>query len=200
MDAQILLIGSSLGGLRALQVLLPAFPVDFQLPIVIVQHRSKDSGGSLEALMQRYSPLPIVEIEDMTNIQGGRVYIAPADYHVLIERQRFRLSTEAPVLYARPSIDVALESAADAYGSGVVAIILTGTGRDGAQGARQVNRHGGRIFVQQPETAEARMMPDSAIAAAEDSKSGIAVLPIDGIAAVLLDMYPCSRRNRICEA
>ncbi len=187
MVPEILIIGSSLGGLRALEALLPAFPSDFQLPIVIVQHRSKDS-GSLETLMQRHSPLPIIEIEDSTDICGGQVHIAPADYHLLIERDRFRLSTEAPVLSARPSINVALESAADAYGSGVAAMILTGTGSDGAEGAREVARQGGRIYVQQPETAEARMMPDAAIAAAEEYKSGVVVLPIDGIVPVLLDM------------
>lgn len=165
-SCEIVIIGASLGGLDALKVLLGALSMSFHLPIVVVQHRSKDSDGTLTAILQRACVLPVSEANDKEPIVPGRLYLAPADYHLLVERGWFALCTSAPVHYARPSIDALFESAAEAYGASVVGIILTGTTEDGAAGAARVMARGGTMVAQDPATAEAPTMPAAAIAAA----------------------------------
>ncbi len=118
MQYEIVVVGTSLGGLKALQALLAGLPKDFPLPVVIVQHRGKDSGDPLVALLQSATPLLVREAEDKQPMAPGVVYLAPADYHLLVEAGGFMLSTDAPVVFARPSVDVLFESAADAYGPG----------------------------------------------------------------------------------
>ena len=178
MGAQLVVVGTSMGGLRALKVLLGDLPGDFPAPLAIVQHRSADSPSTLGAHMQEYSVLPVREVEDKEMIQPGCVYLAPAGYHVLIEASAFALSTEAPVAYARPSIDVLFESAADVYGESVVGIILTGASQDGARGLAKIKQRGGIALVQAPETAECPVMPAAALAAAPVDH----VLPLAAIA------------------
>src|SRR5215831_1863487 len=174
-------IGCSLGGYNALQVILRALPRDYPLPIAIVQHRGLEAGEKLGAALQELTALPVREAEDKESIVPGCVYVAPPDYHLLVEIGHFALSVDSKVLSARPSIDMLLESAADAYLDRVIAVILTGASRDGAQGARRVKQKGGVVVVQEPATAEARIMPESAIAAASPDR----VLPLDGIASFL---------------
>ncbi|HJZ50438.1 MAG TPA: chemotaxis protein CheB [Roseiflexaceae bacterium] len=161
----IIVIGASLGGLRAMSVLLPGLPADFPLPIVLVQHRHVDPNGSLSAVLQRWSALAVEEVEDKQEIRSGRVYLAPSDYHLLVEPGSFALSTEAPVAYARPSIDVLFESAASAYGERSVGVILTGANDDGSRGLLRLKQCGGLALVQEPATAECAVMPAAAIAA-----------------------------------
>lgn len=192
MDCEIVVIGASLGGLKALQALLPVLPANFRVPVVIVQHRGKDSGESFEAFLQQYSPLPVIEAEDKTNIEDGRVYVAPADYHLLIGQGCFCLSTDAPVSNARPSIDVLFESAAEAYGGSVIAVILTGANHDGAEGAAEIARRGGVVLVQNPETAEARTMPDAVMANLQKNGCSVKIIPVGGIARLLSEISVCS--------
>ena len=125
----VVVIGSSLGGLEAVATVLAALPEGFQLPIVIAQHRATvpPSDGELQAIWQRHTLLVVCDAGDKSPILPGRVYVAPADYHLMIEtRDRLALSTEGPVLWARPSIDVLFETAAETYRGGVIGMILTG--------------------------------------------------------------------------
>lgn len=165
MSWKIVVMGTSLGGLSALKTILSYLPADFLAPIVIVQHRHKESDGTMEALLQEHTCLPIQEVQDKDEIVPGKIYLAPADYHLLIEPGYFSLSTDEPVSYARPSIDVLFESAADIYTEQVIGVILTGANHDGTQGLKKVKARGGTTIVQQPTTAESPIMPESAISA-----------------------------------
>jgi two-component system chemotaxis response regulator CheB len=162
---KIVVIGTSLGGLSALKIVLENLPADFPVPIAIVQHRHKESDNTLKQFLQQHSLLPIQEVEDKDEILASHVYLAPADYHLLVEQGYFALSTDEPVSYARPSIDVLFESAADIYGEQVIAIILTGANQDGRQGIKKVKARGGLAIVQEPATAESSIMPEAAISA-----------------------------------
>lgn len=163
MAPKIIVIGASTGGLKALQTLLSALTSEFPLPIAITQHRGSDS-ESLIGFLERSSRLPVKEPDDKESIEPGNVYVAPRDYHLLVDNGNFALSTESPVAYARPSIDVLFESAADGYGDGVIGVILTGANRDGARGLQKVKAAGGLAIVENPASARSREMPDAAIA------------------------------------
>jgi len=187
---EIVVIGTSLGGLDALQILLAGLPADFPLPVVVVQHRGGDPGDMLSALLQRHSVVPGGEVEDKEVMVAGRVYLAPAGYHLLVEEGAFALSTEASVSYARPSIDVLFESAADAYGEKVIGVILTGASKDGARGAAKIKECGGLVVVQEPATAKSRVLPDAAIAATAVNR----ILPLAEIAPFLSTLCHSLRR------
>lgn len=181
MAFELVVVGTSLGGLHALEVLLSGLHKSFPLSMAVVQHRHKNA-NTLVAFLQRHSALPLKEAEDKEVIVPGRVYFAPADYHLLVEPGKFTLSTEAPVLYARPSIDLLFESAADAYAERVIGVILTGASRDGAQGLAKIKACGGLTVAQSPATAESRTMPKAAIATVAVDW----VLPLAEIAPLLL--------------
>lgn len=165
---KIVVVGTSLGGLKALRGLLATLPQGFEVPMVVVQHRGPDSSGeTLAALLQAGTPLVVREAEDKMPLEAGSLYLAPADYHLMIEeRGQLALATDAPVRSARPSIDVLFETAADAYGPDLVAVLLTGASTDGAEGVAAVKASGGRVIVQDPATAESAVMPAAGIAAA----------------------------------
>lgn len=182
MVLEFVVIGASLGGLQALGTLLSGLPANFPVPLAIVQHRHKDSDGGLCTALQQHSSLPIREVEDKQPILAGAVYLAPADYHLLVEQRSFALSTDSPVLYARPSIDVLFESAADAYGPHVLGAILTGASADGAAGLVAIKARGGLAVVQDPATAEGRAMPEAALSSVDVDY----VLPVEEIAALLM--------------
>ncbi|HEY0607406.1 MAG TPA: chemotaxis protein CheB [Herpetosiphonaceae bacterium] len=165
MTFDLIVVGASLGGLHALESIFAALPSSFIVPLAIVQHRHRDSDDTLRLVLQRSSALPIYEAEDKQPIEPGAIYLAPADYHLLVERGSFALSTEGPVNHARPSIDVLFESAAAAYEARLLGVILTGASADGAQGLAIVKARGGYTIVQAPSSAECRVMPDAAIAA-----------------------------------
>ncbi|MEJ7618139.1 MAG: chemotaxis protein CheB [Pyrinomonadaceae bacterium] len=162
--AEIVVIGASAGGLAAFEQLLPALPETMCPPVVIVQHRGSETRIGLMHYLQRLSRLPVREPEDKQVIEPGQVYLAPSGYHLLVERGSFALSMSAPVCSARPSIDVLFETAADSYRERVVGMILTGSGRDGAAGLAKIKRCRGFTVVQEPTTAEARFMPEAALA------------------------------------
>ena len=164
MSFEIVVVGTSTGGLKALQTLLSGLPEEFSLPIVVVQHRSKDSESGLCQFLNRFSALPVVEPEDKERLQRGRVYLAPRDYHLLLEKQSLALSTDPAVGFARPSIDVLFESAADEYQERAIGVILTGANRDGARGLAAIKSRGGATIVEDPASATRRELPDAAIA------------------------------------
>jgi len=173
----LVVVGTSWGGLQALGTLLEGLPPRFGLPIVVAQHRAPDSSTILVRLLQARSSLVIREASDKDELQPGCVYIAPPDYHLLVERGTVALSTEEAVRYSRPSIDVMFESAADAYGERLVGVILTGANDDGALGLKRIRDGGGAAVVQDPASAERREMPEAAIAAVASAK----VLPLEEI-------------------
>jgi two-component system, chemotaxis family, protein-glutamate methylesterase/glutaminase len=161
----IAVVGTSWGGLAALRTLVGGLPQGFQMAVVLVQHRHKDSDHLLRALLQERSALEVCEVEDKMPIEHGRVYVAPPDYHTLVELGHFSLSTDAPVRYSRPSIDVTFGSAADSYGHRTVGLVLTGANADGADGLLRISNRGGLALVQDPATAESPVMPAAALTA-----------------------------------
>lgn len=164
MNSKIVVVGASTGGLKALQALLSSLPAEFPLPIVIVQHRSTDSDSGLSEFLSQASTLRVKEPEDKESIEPGKVYLASRDYHLLVENGSFALSTDSPVAYARPSIDVLFESAADEYEDGAIGVILTGANRDGARGLHKIKARGGLTIVENPASATCSEMPEAAIA------------------------------------
>ena len=181
MSYELIIVGCSWGGLAALGRLLEHLPDEVDVPIAIAQHRGPDSlRGALQAALQRHLARPVVEAADKDPIEPGHVYVAPPDYHLLVEPGSFALSVDERVQHARPSIDVLFESAADAYGASVIGIVLTGANEDGAAGLARIAERGGVAIVQDPETAEAREMPEAALAAAPAT-----VLPLEGIGPLL---------------
>ena len=173
---RIVVIGASAGGLHALRTVLEALPAAFTIPIVVVQHRSRDSELLCE-LLQEATPLQVIEVNDKVGTAPGHVYVAPPDYHLLVEEGYFALSVDEPVRFSRPSIDVTFESAVDSYGMDTIGVVLTGANQDGAHGLRRIVEAGGYAVVQDPATAEVRVMPQAAIAAVP----GARVLPLEQI-------------------
>lgn len=158
-------IGASWGGVDVLMQLVQALPESWQPPIVIVQHQHPNAGNALQRILSRFTHLPVVDVEDKDTIKPAHIYIAPANYHLLVEDERcFSLSLEAPVHYSRPSIDVTLASIARVFRSRCIGVILTGANEDGAEGLRKIKAEGGYTLAQSPATAEAPAMPEAAIA------------------------------------
>ena len=179
---ELVAVGASWGGLRALGALLDRLPHTLCAPVVIAQHRSPDSApGTLERLLQGHTPFPVHEALDKEPLEANHVYVAPADYHLLVERGSLALSLEGRVSYARPSLDVLFESAADAYGAATIGIVLTGANEDGARGLARIKQAGGVAIVEDPRTAERPEMPAAALAATVAD----AVLPVGQIGGFL---------------
>ncbi len=158
-------IGASAGALEALSVILPALPSQYRLPVIIVVHVPADRKSILAELFGDKCAIKVVEAEDKEPIRGGVVYFAPPNYHLLVEADHtLSLSSDEPVLYSRPAVDVLFESAADAYGPALTAIILTGASSDGAKGLEVVIAAGGTAVIQHPVAAYAAAMPQAALA------------------------------------
>ena len=178
-------IGASAGALDVLSNLLPGLPADYRLPILIVVHLPPDKTSLLAQLLRARCAIRVREAEDKEPIEPGVAYFAPPDYHLLVEQdKRLSLSDDEPVLFSRPSIDVLFESAADAYGDGLIGVVLTGANSDGANGLKAVVEAGGVAVVQSPKGAYAVAMPEAAIAACPDAR----VLPVNEIAAYLREV------------
>jgi two-component system chemotaxis response regulator CheB len=157
-------IGASAGGVEALGALLPALPAGWRLPVFCILHLPSDRESRLAELFADRLPLPVREAADKEAIAAGTVYFAGAGYHLSVEQDlTFSLSCEAPVHFARPAIDVLMESSADAYGPGLVGILLTGANHDGAAGMAAIHARGGLTVVQDPDDAQVATMPRSAI-------------------------------------
>jgi two-component system chemotaxis response regulator CheB len=172
-----IVIGASLGGVRAISTILGSLDKTWTEPIAIVVHRAKDSEDILTAVLQTRCPLQVIEVVDKDPILPGKLYVGPPDYHLLIDQGCFSLSVEAPVNYARPSIDVLFESAAFTVGPKATAIALTGSSADGAAGAAAIAARGGRVIVQALETAESPILPRAVLQRVPSAE----VLPLESI-------------------
>lgn len=162
---QAIVIGTSAGGLIALSSLLENLPVNYPIPIIIVQHRSKEPRDLLEEILQGKCKMKVKQADEKEKIESGFIYIAPPDYHLLIEKDfTFSLTADEAVLYSRPSIDVLFESAASVYKDKLIGIILTGANSDGANGLRRIAENNGLTIVQTPDDAQFSVMPLAAIA------------------------------------
>lgn len=173
----VMVVGTSWGGLAAMRTLVEGLPAGFGMAVTLVQHRHKDSDHLLRVLLQDRTPLEVCEVEDKMPLEHGRIYVAPPDYHTLVEPGHFSLNTDAPVRYSRPSIDVTFESAAESYGHRTVGVVLTGANVDGTRGLRLISDRGGLALVQDPATAESPTMPASAARAVPRAR----VMPLEAL-------------------
>lgn len=159
-----LVIGVSTGGVAALKSLLGELPVDFPLPVLIVSHITPDADDGLAVLLNTLCAIRVKEANELEPLVPGTVYLAPANYHLLVERnETLALSVDPPVNFARPSVDVLFESAAEVFGPSLIGIILTGAGHDGSKGLLRIKERGGVVIVQDPADAEMGAMPASAL-------------------------------------
>lgn len=167
-DYQAIVIGASAGGTDALAEIIPRLPGKFCVPIIVVQHRHRNTDELGTHNLNENSALKVKEADEKEPIVGEYVYVAPANYHLLVEDDRtFSLSVDERVNYSRPSIDVLFESAAEVYKSKLIGIILTGANSDGAEGLKKIKQCGGLAIVQNPEGAESDAMPRAALATCE---------------------------------
>ena len=161
---KIVVIGGSAGSLDVLFKLLPKLKWDLSPSILIVLHRRNSGESSLTELLATKTIIPIREVEDKDPIQPGYIYLAPSDYHVLIEKDfTFALDSSEKINFSRPSLDVTFESAAEIYGSHLAGIILSGANEDGTKGFQSIKKNGGTIIAQDPVTAQMPIMPQTAI-------------------------------------
>ncbi|MDP9900062.1 chemotaxis protein CheB [Variovorax ginsengisoli] len=157
-------IGASAGGIDALLVLLDDLPARWRLPLVVVIHLPEAHESRLAEVFRQRMRVPVCEAQDKAQVAAGTLHFAPPGYHLSIERGGvFSLSCEPPVRWSRPSIDVLMTSAADAYGARLAGMILTGANDDGAEGLMQIHRAGGLTAVQSPEEAQVDTMPRAAM-------------------------------------
>ncbi len=160
-STQLVVVGASAGGIEALQALVAALPSDFPAPLLIAQHLDPRRPSHLGEILERRSTLPVQTILDQEALQPGRVYVVPADKHVAIADGHLRLRENMDGVRPKPSINLLFSSAADTYGEGLIAVILTGAGSDGAAGALEVKKAGGTVVIQNPATASYPSMPQS---------------------------------------
>ncbi len=179
-------IGVSAGGLHALIHVLGKLPADYLIPIIVVQHRGKDHKDLLEDVLQTKCLLEIKQADEKERIQRAHIYIAPADYHLLIEQdETFSLTSDMYVKHSRPSIDLLFTTAAEVYKEKLLGIILTGASSDGAEGMREIKRAGGYTVAQDPLTAEYPYMPQASITIGAIDN----ILTLDEIKSFLLHIY-----------
>lgn len=185
-----IVVGTSAGGFQALTAILERLPKNYSIPIIIVQHRAKDSMHLFEEVLQRRCPILVKQADEKEKIVEGTAYVAPPDYHLLVESDRtFSLSTEPPVQFSRPSIDVLFESAAIVYREKLIGIILTGSNHDGASGIATVSNLGGLTIAQDPAQAEYSLMTVAAI----NTKKVKHVMQLAEIGGFLLSLH--NQRN-----
>jgi len=184
-------VGASWGGLKALRAVAHGLPSHFRVPITFVQHRSKES-AALRDLLQDCTSLIVCEVEDKQPIMGGYIYLAPPDYHLLVDGDAFSLSVDEPVRYSRPSIDVFFESVAERFGPEAVGVVLTGANEDGAAGLRQIAARGGQAIVQDPRTAESPIMPRAALRAVPTALT----LPLERMTPYLISLATAEENAR----
>jgi two-component system chemotaxis response regulator CheB len=163
-DCKVVIVGGSAGSLHALMDILPEIPKIDSFALVIVLHRRGGDDSTLEGLIKIKTKIPVKMIEDKVPFLPGFLYVAPANYHLLFERNdTLALDTSEKVNYSRPSIDVSFESAAEVYGKNLVGILLSGSNTDGTEGIKAIQNAGGIIVIQDPASAEMPFMPNNAI-------------------------------------
>lgn len=163
-NTELIVIGGSAGSLQVILEMIKKLNIKLQFPIVLVVHRKAHSTSILPILLQQFSSMEVVEIEDKTEIKNNTLYIVPADYHLLFENKKIMsLDSSEKMNYSRPSIDVTFKSAAEIYGENVIGILLSGANADGVEGLGYIKKNGGKVWVQDPQTAEVNYMPKHAV-------------------------------------
>ena len=181
---EIVAVGSSAGGIRALEQILSGLPADLPLPVLIVQHLDPRHRSLMAEIMQRSSKMKVKEAVDGEEILPSIVFIAPPNRHMLVADGHISLTSTAFVHFSRPSIDLLFESVAATYADKAIGIILSGTGRDGSMGIKAIKEKGGTTLAQDQATSEHFGMPDAAIA------TGMVdfVLPVYDIAKAIVEL------------
>ncbi|MBV8324881.1 chemotaxis protein CheB [Chryseobacterium sp.] len=163
-NIELIIIGGSAGSLQVIIEMIKKLDDSLAVPIVLVLHRKAQSGNVLKTLLQQFTRIPVIEIEDKTEVQDNTIYIVPADYHLLFEnRKNMSLDSSEKMNYSRPSIDVSFRSAAEIYRENMIGILLSGANADGVEGLSYIKRNNGQVWIQDPETAEVDYMPRHAI-------------------------------------
>ena len=193
MQYEAIVIGVSSGGMNAMKIIFSQLPNEFGIPIIIVQHIGSHSENMWIKLLNERSNIELIEAEEKEKIEKGKVYIAPANYHLLIERDKtFTLTIDERVNYARPSIDVLFETAAEAYQNKLIGVVLTGSNNDGTKGLQRIKECGGLTIVQDPDTAESYYMPASAIASFLPDH----ILPLEEIVKLLIEIDIQNKKSK----
>jgi len=186
-------MGASAGGVGALMRVLEALPADFPLPLAMVLHLRPDAGNFLADILNRRSPVQVRQAEEKEHMRPGVAYLAPPNYHLLIEEDRsLALNVDERVNFARPAVDMLFDTAAYAFGRELVGVILTGANGDGAQGSKRIKANGGMLLVQDPLEAEASAMPEAALAATTPDR----VLKLAEIGPLLVQLAGHGRHRR----
>ena len=182
-----MVIGASAGGVTALFSVLGALPAGFAIPVICVLHLPDDRHSQLAEVLQRRLRRPVCEACDKQPLRPGQIYVAGPGYHLSVERDlTLSLSQEPPVHFSRPAIDYLFMSAADAYGAGLLGMLLTGANEDGAEGLAYIKRNGGRTVVQDPRDAQVALMPEAALALHQPDH----ILSLSGIERLLAALEP----------
>ncbi len=181
-----IVIGASAGGVAALRAILARLPADLPVPVMIVLHLPRDRSSSLADLLDGVCALPVREAQDKEQLSPGTVLTAPPDYHLLVEgRTSVALSVDDPVLFSRPAIDPLFETASEAFGERLLAILLTGASSDGSAGVAAVRGRRGTAWIQRPDDASSSLMPASALSLA----GADAVLTLEEICLCLAEYH-----------
>jgi len=168
MRTDLVVIGGSSGGLEVMLVLLKRLPPTYLLPTLLVLHQRANRVSGLSQMLAAHTHLRVLEPDDKQRIEAGTLYVAPPNYHLLVEKEKIlSLSSDIPINYCRPAIDATLETAADAYGPRLAACILSGANQDGARGAAYVKAKGGQVYVQDPNEAMVAVMPEATMRKAQ---------------------------------
>lgn len=163
-NTELIVIGGSAGSLQVIIEMIKNLDNMIPVPILLVIHRKAQSGDILRTLLQQFTKIAIVEVEDKTELEENTIYIVPADYHVLFENHKnMSLDISEKMNYSRPSIDVTFRSAAEIYGKKVIGVLLSGANADGIEGLSYIKKNKGKVWVQDPETAEVEYMPRHAV-------------------------------------
>ena len=183
MKYEAIVMGVSSGGMQAMKVMFPLFPKEFRIPIIIVQHIGAHSDGEWIKILNYNCNLHLKEADEKERIKKGNIYIAPPNYHLLIEKDKtFSLTIGERVNFARPAIDVLFETAAEAYKKQLIGVILTGSNYDGTKGMERIKEYGGLTIAQDPDTAVSSFMPAAAIDAMQPDH----ILSLENIVKLLL--------------
>lgn len=178
-------LGASAGGVEAMLSVFGRLPVTFGLPVVAVLHLPENQPSQLAGVFERRLRRPVREAQDKAPLEPGMIYVAGPSYHLSIEQDRsFSLSQEPRVHFSRPSIDILFESAADAYGAGLVGVLMTGASQDGASGLSCIAQAGGLTVVQDPAEARISTMPQAALSLFRPDH----VLTLDRIGSLLANL------------
>ncbi|KMQ61171.1 chemotaxis protein CheB [Chryseobacterium sp. BLS98] len=163
-NTELIVIGGSAGSLQVILEMLKKLKTNLAFPIVLILHRKAYSTNILQTLLQQFISIDVVEIDDKTEIENNKVYVVPADYHLLFENKNMMsLDFSEKMNYSRPSIDVTFKSAAEIYGENVVGVLLSGANADGVEGLGFIKKNKGKVWIQEPETAEVDYMPRHAL-------------------------------------